>query len=126
MNLPPHWINCNFVCFALSAVVAIPQHQHGNSKFKFRCEIISEDGDVGRTDFLFSVSYRGPDYIRSSHIIIGFGFLFLRKICGNELSFRFFVKKDPWRIHPKNCKVEKCGVHFMLAKHLKRGRNTTN
>ncbi|KAK0577973.1 hypothetical protein LWI29_003125 [Acer saccharum] len=101
----------------------MPEHQPGNLKLKFRCEINSQDGEQNverMTDYLFSVSYPGRDYIRSSHVIIGFGFHFLHKICGNELSFRFFVKKDPWSLRPENCKVVKCGVHFMLAKHLKR------
>ncbi|KAI9197880.1 hypothetical protein LWI28_006004 [Acer negundo] len=102
----------------------ISEHQRGNSKFRFECEIKSQDGDqnvVRRTCSLFSVYYPGPDYIRSSHVIIGFHFHILRKICGNELSFRFYVKKYGWRKQPYSCKVEKyevekCAVHFMLAK----------
>ncbi|KAK3172220.1 hypothetical protein Dsin_032945 [Dipteronia sinensis] len=39
VNLSPYWIN-NFVYFALSAVVAIPDHQHVNSKLRFSCVVI--------------------------------------------------------------------------------------
>ncbi|KAK3172155.1 hypothetical protein Dsin_032691 [Dipteronia sinensis] len=53
VNLSPYWIN-NFVYFALSAVVAIPDHQHVNSKLRFSC------------------------------VVIGFRFHFQRKLCGNE------------------------------------------
>ncbi|KAI9162497.1 hypothetical protein LWI28_027926 [Acer negundo] len=66
---------------------------------------------------LFRVPYCGPNYIRSNHVIIGFGYCFLRELCDDEFSFRFYVK-DENKSNIEHFKVVKCGVHLMFGLHL--------
>ncbi|KAI9186753.1 hypothetical protein LWI28_020508 [Acer negundo] len=138
VNLPPDWSNYNFLCFALCVVVSIPDPDHqcdqyrdyesGYSKVNYECNIKSKDGDrhvelywhpetFGDPDSLFWVPCSGPDYIRSNHVIVGFGFRFFRELCDNEFSFQFYVTNRKGS-NIEHCKVEKCAVHLMFGLHL--------
>ncbi|KAI9159843.1 hypothetical protein LWI28_002417 [Acer negundo] len=135
MKLPSHWLNYNFLCFALSVVVMTsdPNHQcdhqgdYDNKYLNVNCEGIvkSKDGDqccdrmnVFRGSYsLFRVPYCGLDYIRSKHVIIGFGYRFFRELCDDEFSFQFYVE-DENKSNIEKIKVVKCGVHLIFGIHL--------
>ncbi|KAK0598361.1 hypothetical protein LWI29_033981 [Acer saccharum] len=137
VKLPPHWFNYNFICLALSVVVTISDLDHrcdhqGScyyrySNVNYEGIVKSKDGDycLDRIDVLgnplsfslFEVPYCGPDYIRSNHVIIGFGYRFFRQLCDDEFSFRFYVKNRN-ESNIEHIKVEKCGVHLIFGLHL--------
>ncbi|TXG67431.1 hypothetical protein EZV62_008706 [Acer yangbiense] len=137
VNLPPDWSNYNFLCFALCVVVPFPDPDHQCYQHRdyesitvnYECNIKSKDGDrrvelyrnplslIGPPEPLFWVPCPGPDYIRSNHVIIGFGFRFFRELCDNEFSFQFCVT-DGEGSNIEHCKVEKCAVHLMFGLHL--------
>ncbi|KAK2654030.1 hypothetical protein Ddye_013886 [Dipteronia dyeriana] len=128
VKLPLLSPNCNFLCFALCVVVAIipnPDRQCNHPDFgcsylevTYDCNVKSKDGNrrVESNLFGFPHSISGPDYMKSSHVIIGFGYYFFRDFCDNEFSFQFNVEKD--RYDKDHCKVEMCGVHLMSGLHL--------
>ncbi|TXG67430.1 hypothetical protein EZV62_008705 [Acer yangbiense] len=119
VNLPPDWSNYNFLCFALCVVVPFDR-ESSYSKVNYECSIISKDGDrrvelyrtFGSPCSLFWFPYFGPDYIRSNHVIIGFGFHLFREFCDNEFSFQFYVTNK------KRSNIEKCAVRLMFSLHL--------
>ena len=144
VKLPPLWLNCNFLCFALCVVVAIPNPDrqcnhpddgwHGSSNFTYDCYVKSKDGNRrvesnffgydqchGKPNPSLEMPYFPLDYMKSNHVIIGFGYYFFREFCDNELSFQFNVKANPFRGYvdkDRHCKVEMCGVHLMKDLHL--------
>ncbi|TXG67438.1 hypothetical protein EZV62_008713 [Acer yangbiense] len=131
VNLPPDCSNYNFLCFALCLVLRIPDPDHQCLPLKlhlsatYECNIKSKDGDrrvelfgpLENPDFLFWDHYYGHDYIRSNHVIIGFGFRFFRELCDNEFSFQFYVKNEIGS-NIEQCKLEKCAVRLMFGLHL--------
>ncbi|KAI9161844.1 hypothetical protein LWI28_021229 [Acer negundo] len=95
------------------------------SNVSYEVSVKSKDGDrcfdrinMSGEDLysLFEVPYCGPDYIKSNHVIIGFGYSFFRELCDDEFSFRFYVKKMN-ESNIEHIKVVKCGVHLMFGKH---------
>ncbi|TXG60284.1 hypothetical protein EZV62_014857 [Acer yangbiense] len=117
VELPPSWLDYNFLCFALCIVVANPdldnQCDHDRdidrrySKVNYECNVKSKDGDqpveterlcgnhyslFGDPYSLFEVPHSTPDHIRSNHVIIGFGYHFFRDLCDNKFSFQFYDK----------------------------------
>ncbi|TXG71072.1 hypothetical protein EZV62_006007 [Acer yangbiense] len=137
VKLPPLWLNCNFLCIALCVVVAIPNPDrqcnrpcsdgHGCSEVTCEFYVKSKDGNRRVESNLYGYHCRytllrmrccGPDYMKSNHVIIGFGYDFFREFCDNEFSFQFNVKKDAFPFECEHCKVEMCGVHLMSGLHF--------
>ncbi|KAK0597826.1 hypothetical protein LWI29_028945 [Acer saccharum] len=126
VKLPPLWLNCNFLCIALCVVVAIPnpdrQCNHPNSEHhrysEVACEsyVKSKDGNQcveSNLCHLYPLLWTcscGPDYMKSNHVIIGFGYYFFREFRDDEFSFQF---------KGCGCWVEMCGVHLISGLHLK-------
>ncbi|KAK0594785.1 hypothetical protein LWI29_000499 [Acer saccharum] len=142
VKLQTHWLNCNFLCFALCVVVAIPNPDlqcnhpdiggHRYSEVTFDCYVKSEDGNPRVESNLFGypwhggwhnhslkMPYCGPDYMKSNHVIIGFGYYFFREFCDNEFSFQFNLEDHGYVVDEEHCKVEMCGVHLMTGLYLK-------
>ncbi|KAK0598267.1 hypothetical protein LWI29_033133 [Acer saccharum] len=139
--LPQHCFNYNFICLALSVVVTIsdPDHQcdhqedyyYEYSNVKYEGIVKSKNGDrcLNRIDVsedhlysLFRVPYCGLDYIRSNHVIIGFGYRFFRELCDDEFSFRFYVENEN-KSNIEHIKVVKCVVHLIFDLHLETSRD---
>ncbi|KAK0597451.1 hypothetical protein LWI29_025434 [Acer saccharum] len=145
VKLPPLCLNCNFLCFALCVVVAFPNPDsqynhldskyHGSSEVTYDCYVKSKDGNrrvesnlfgyprfSGKPNPLIEMHYGGPDYMKSNHVIIGFGFHFFRELCDNEFSFQFNVENVGFTLYSKHdkgpFKVEMCGVHLISGLHL--------
>ncbi|TXG60286.1 hypothetical protein EZV62_014859 [Acer yangbiense] len=113
VELPPPWLDYNFLWFALCIVVANQDldyqcdHDRDNdyrsSKVNYECHIKSKDGDRlvgtiklrGYPNSMFTEHHFTPDHIRSNHVIIGSGYHISRDLCDNQLSFRFYVKVEP-------------------------------
>ncbi|KAK0596733.1 hypothetical protein LWI29_018504 [Acer saccharum] len=145
VKLPPLWLNCNFLCFAL-CIVAIPNpdHQcnhpdygwHRYSEVTYDCIVKSKDGNRRVKINLFGCRRFRDDFhempytlletpdcglygMKSNHVIIGFGYYFFREFCDNEFSFQFNVEGLGGGYDDKeHCKVEMCGVHLMSGLHL--------
>ncbi|TXG68511.1 hypothetical protein EZV62_003446 [Acer yangbiense] len=136
VKLPQHCFNYDFICLALSVVVTIsdPNHQcdhqeddyHEYSNVNYEGIVKSKDGDrclnridESEDDFysLFEVPYCGPDYIKSNHMIIGFGYYFVSELCDDEFSFQFSVKNRN-ESNIEHIKVVKCGVHLTFGLNL--------
>ncbi|KAK3219857.1 hypothetical protein Dsin_013827 [Dipteronia sinensis] len=154
VKLPPLWLNRNFLCFALCVAVAFPNpdrqcnHQyvvgHRYSKVTIDCNVKSKDGNRRVVSRMFGnpwyndycsylelpMHYCGPDYMKSNHVNIGFGYYFFREFCDNEFSFQFNVKNCYWDSRflleddKEHCKVEMCGVHLMSGQHLETSYNS--
>ena len=73
---------------------------------------------------LFWMPYCGPKRIKSNHVIIGFGYCFVRELCDDEFSFRFYVK-DWNKSSIEHIKVVKCGVHLLFGLHLETSGDDT-
>ena len=115
--------------------ISDPDHQcdhqednyHKYSNVNYEVIVKSKDGDrcLDRINVLgnplscslFEVPYCGPDYIRSNHVIIGFGYRFFRELCDDEFSFRFYVKNRK-ESNIEHIKVVKCGIHLIFGLNL--------
>ena len=116
-NLPPDWFSYNFVGFALCAVVGFRDHHDDGGGFQVFCEckLKTEDGlcrvAVGHLTG-WSDGYRGPRYIGSDHVFLGFDFYmfsdgFDEYYYSDEVFIQFYLEDC--------CEVTKCGIHLLYA-----------
>ncbi|KAL5778602.1 hypothetical protein ACOSQ2_009339 [Xanthoceras sorbifolium] len=127
VELPPDWLNNNFVGFALCAVVAFRDHEDSGLflDINFECELKSEDGQchvahgtLGDWNIFRS---RGQHYkIGSDHVYMGFdstNYLDdIDELC-YEVSFQFYLEGQFGK-RIECCKVKECGVRLMYAQDI--------
>ncbi|CAN1130450.1 Disease resistance-like protein DSC1 [Linum perenne] len=132
IDLPPNWLNDDFLGIALSAVIATKDRKiFGSTDVGCQCSLRTADGD--RYDILccrlgFSTMHGKRDFICADHVVIRYDFSLCQRLLRGRYqqnnsriyrtaTFKFYPEQTDSRYFSAWFPVEKCGVHLLYAQY---------
>ncbi|CAI0555932.1 unnamed protein product [Linum tenue] len=136
INLPPDWLNSEFLGFALSAVITTKDRKiFGATDVGCQCSLITANGrdshDILCCRLGFSTIHSKRDFTCADHVVIRYDFSMCHRLLRGRdhhqkqnkndsrvyrtAKFKFYPEQTDSRYFSAWFPVQKCGVHFLYA-----------